>query len=162
MHIKYLKYVLKHKWYVAVFGWKLGLPLWRIIKHDWSKFLPSEWFPYVNFFYGKWDKSYYTENPNKSKFSVACNKHYHRNSHHWQHHLRIGNKGEINKLTIPDMDCVEMVADWAAAGYAITGDRNNIFEWYNENRDNIIMDDKSREIVELYIQMLWITRDINE
>lgn len=51
-HLSYLSYVLGHKWHVFIECCKLGVP-WLGIIHDWSKFLPSEWFPYVNWFYGK-------------------------------------------------------------------------------------------------------------
>lgn len=51
-HWLYLKYVIRHKYFVFVAGRALGVSRWRLIKHDWSKFLPSEWFAYVNYFYG--------------------------------------------------------------------------------------------------------------
>ncbi len=51
-HFKYLRYVLRHKYHVAHGGFIFKVSLWRILKHDWSKFLPIEWFPYVDHFYG--------------------------------------------------------------------------------------------------------------
>lgn len=51
-HWKYLKYVVRHKWYVFLACRQLGVPLWQSIIHDWTKFLPREWFPYVRYFYG--------------------------------------------------------------------------------------------------------------
>lgn len=51
-HLLYLRYVLRHKWFVLVAGRRTGAPLWRLLIHDWSKFLPSEWAPYVQMFYG--------------------------------------------------------------------------------------------------------------
>ena len=47
-HLKYLCYVLRHKWYVFIECCKLGIPV-RGLVHDLSKFRPSEWFPYANF-----------------------------------------------------------------------------------------------------------------
>jgi len=52
-HFRYLSYVLRHKWFVFVAGRRTGAPLWRLIIHDWTKFLPCEWFPYVENFYGE-------------------------------------------------------------------------------------------------------------
>lgn len=46
----YLKYVVRHKWFVFWACRALGVPLWQSIVHDWTKFLPSEWFPYVRYF----------------------------------------------------------------------------------------------------------------
>ena len=37
-HLRYLSYVLRHKWYVLWAGLWLGVPLWRLLIHDWSKF----------------------------------------------------------------------------------------------------------------------------
>src|SRR5258708_40255385 len=51
-HCRYLMYVLRHKWYVFVYGSQLGIPFLALL-HDNSKFLPSEWFPYAEFFYGR-------------------------------------------------------------------------------------------------------------
>ena len=61
-HISYLKYVLRHKWHVFVGCVKLGVPIHQAVIHDWAKFLPVEWFPYVRQFY----------NPDGSKRSVRC------------------------------------------------------------------------------------------
>lgn len=51
-HLNYLKYVVRHKWYVFLACRELGVPFWQSVVHDASKFRPSEWFPYVNYFYG--------------------------------------------------------------------------------------------------------------
>lgn len=50
-HLAYLWYVLRHKWFVFLECWRLGIP-WLGVVHDMSKFTPGEWFPYVNHFYG--------------------------------------------------------------------------------------------------------------
>lgn len=66
-HLRYLRYVLVHKWWVLVAGlrvwpvygrdWREAPAwfayLWRLLIHDWSKFLPGEWGPYVANFYGR-------------------------------------------------------------------------------------------------------------
>jgi hypothetical protein len=51
-HLRYAGYLLRHKWYVFLACRRLGVPLWQALVHDWTKLLPSEWFPYVRFFYG--------------------------------------------------------------------------------------------------------------
>lgn len=81
-HIAYLKYVLRHKWFVFLAGLKTGAPLWRLIIHDWTKFLPSEWIPYARTFYAPDGSKQCLES---LEFNVAWLKHIHRNSHHWQH-----------------------------------------------------------------------------
>ena len=49
-HISYLKYVLRHKWFVFRECQRLGIT-WRGIVHDLSKFSRAEWEPYVCTFY---------------------------------------------------------------------------------------------------------------
>ena len=49
-NIKYLKYLLKHKYYATKYCFKFGL-YWRGLVHDLSKFLPSEWIAYREYFY---------------------------------------------------------------------------------------------------------------
>lgn len=99
-HLLYLKYVLRHKWYVFLACLQYGL-IWRGIKHDWTKFLPSEWFPYVQYFHGekvphptkqvrKGDEyAPLMEPPQQVQeaFDRAWNHHQKRNSHHWQYWL---------------------------------------------------------------------------
>lgn len=91
-HLKYLKYVLRHKWFVFLACLDYGL-IWRGIKHDWHKFLPSEWFPYVNFFYGKTGKPiqrrdstgyYKPTDTGDAQFDFAWFLHQKRADHHWQ------------------------------------------------------------------------------
>lgn len=55
-HWKYAVYLARHKWFVFMAGLRVGAPLWRLIVHDWSKFLLCEWLPYARYFYGnrKW------------------------------------------------------------------------------------------------------------
>lgn len=53
-HLRYLRYVLAHKWFVFIAGLRTGAPLWRLVIHDWSKLTPREWGAYVASFYGGW------------------------------------------------------------------------------------------------------------
>ena len=52
---KYLKYVIRHKYFVFLESCKLGIPI-RGFVHDTSKFFPDEFFPYMNHFYGHVEK----------------------------------------------------------------------------------------------------------
>lgn len=109
-HWQYLKYVLRHKWFVFLYCLQYGL-IWRGIKHDWTKFLPGEWFPYVEYFYGekvRIPNSWTTglegihqprmEQPEhvKQAFDRAWNYHQKRNSHHWQYWLLSPDKSRPN------------------------------------------------------------------
>lgn len=117
-HLRYLSYVLRHKWFVFRAGLKTRAPLWRLLIHDWSKFSRAEWGPYVAYFYG---------DPERARFDVpaafdrAWLHHQHRNPHHWQHYLLQEDDGDLKVLPIPAALVREMVADWMGAGRAIAG-----------------------------------------
>lgn len=83
-HWNYFKYICRHKYYVFVEGMKLHVPIYLLILHDWSKFLPNEWLPYARCFYAKDGTKQYNET---AEFARAWMLHQHRNKHHWQHWL---------------------------------------------------------------------------
>lgn len=53
---KYLIYVIKHKLFVFLAGINTGVPIWALVIHDWQKFTPTEWKPYVANFFGSYGK----------------------------------------------------------------------------------------------------------
>jgi hypothetical protein len=88
MHWRYLCAVLRHKRFVWREGRKLGLSLWRCFVHDWQKFLPIEWLPYANAFYGSGGGK--TGKPQGDPdFDRAWLHHQHLGPHHWQYWLVI-------------------------------------------------------------------------
>lgn len=162
-HLKYLRYLIRHKWFVFVAGLRMGVPLWRLLVHDWSKFLPSEWIPYAQNFYWPHEKK-----NNESleafrlyglceaapfghfvsdRFQIAWNHHQKRQPHHWQYWLITMDSGETFPLPMPEVFAREMVADWMGAGRAITG-KWEVELWYTKNRDRIKLRDETRELVE--------------
>lgn len=88
-HWQYLKYVLRHKWFVFRACLQLGVPLWIAIVHDWDKFLPDEWLPYARTFYAPDGTKQYQESVD---FARAWMKHQHRNPHHWQYWCSVDNQ----------------------------------------------------------------------
>jgi hypothetical protein len=155
-HLRYLSYVLRHKWYVFVECIRVGL-WWRGLVHDMSKFLPSEWTPYVMSFYGPWS---YKERPQWviDGFNEAWLKHQHRNDHHWQYWVLIGDvlsplegydpKDNSQCLPMSEACWKEMVADWRGAGRA-QGHGNDALPWYTKNKDNMRLHPDTRALVEL-------------
>lgn len=155
-HLRYLWYVLRHKWFVFVAGVSLHAPLWRLIVHDWHKFLPSEWFPYVNYFYGNGDRrkgtTYYdAANTGDVAFDYAWLKHQHRGQHHWQHWVLARDDGSIRVLPMPVNFVREMVADWSGAGRAL-GHGNDVMPWYRKNKDKMQLHPDTRVIVEQLVR----------
>lgn len=152
-HLAYLKYLMRHKWFVFVACRQLGVPLWRAIVHDWSKFLPSEWGPYVHTFYApNGRKKAYEETP---AFKQAWNGHQKRNKHHWQYWLLTFDRGNTEALEMPATYAIEMVADWMGAGRAITG-KLETPEWYLKNKEGIKLHPKTRWIVESVLNDPWL------
>lgn len=140
-HWQYLKYVLRHKWYVFLAGLKIGVPIFILIFHDWDKFMPDEWFPYARTFYKPNGEKQYK--PDGTGFDVAWLKHQNRNKHHWQYWMITWDKGNTECLPMPDVYRREMLADWLGAGKAITG-KDNLEDWYWANRDNIKVHPETR------------------
>lgn len=164
-HWAYVKYLARHKWFVLVAGRRIGgIPLWRLLIHDWSKLLPCEWQPYAEYFYGtaRWLKDQHREmhagilldpiaqrylNTAKAEFDAAWLHHIHLNPHHWEHWvLRYASYSEI-ALEMPTRLWREMVADWMGAGRAITG-RWDVAEWYATNLWTIKLAPETRRQVE--------------
>jgi hypothetical protein len=126
-------------------GRALSVPLWRLLKHDWTKFLPSEWFPYVEFFYGDINT--------KTAFEAAHALHLERNDHHWEYWVTSTDSGTYVTTSMPLDAAKEMVADWAGAGRSTRG----VWcyrDWYKENKDRIRLNASTREFVEYCMDRL--------
>jgi hypothetical protein len=159
---KYFSYVVRHKWFVFQAGRRTGANLWRLLKHDWSKFLPCEWRPYAEYFYGAEITGFpesmhdrpnveankeWQEKQRKDAFDAAWNHHQHANDHHWQHWVLREDSGDTILLEMPEASVREMVADWMGAGRAITG-KWEAREWYLKNREVILLHHDTRQTVE--------------
>lgn len=153
-HWQYLKYVLRHKWYVFCECRHVRMA-WRGLLHDLSKFRPDEWFPYVEYFYGPYGRSFNGgflwefERHEKVKydFDAAWLRHIHRNPHHWQYWVLREDGGGRKVLPMPTVYCKEMVADWRGAGKA-QGHGDDTRTWYAKNKDNMVLSSGTRVWVE--------------
>ena len=150
-YLKYLSYVLRHKWYVFIECCKLGIP-WVGITHDLSKFRPSEWFPYANYFGGNIKKGrdgtgYYKPTDTGDKaFDFAWLLHQKRNKHHWQWWILPEDGGGIKILPMTDKYRKEMLADWKGAGKA--QGTPNCKKWYLTNKNKMQLHPETRRWIE--------------
>jgi hypothetical protein len=138
----------------------LGIPFRGLI-HDNSKFLPSEWKAYVNYY----EDQYYNinnrnlespcrENPVwidykhnvEMAFDKAQNHHQNRNPHHWQYWL-YKNSDVYVCTPMPESYIREMIADWQGINKA-NGYNGDIISWYAENKDKIVLYSQTRLRVE--------------
>lgn len=172
-YLQYLKYVLRHKWFVFVECLKLGVPVWIAVLHDWDKFLPDEFIPYARTFYKPDGSKQYVGSVD---FTKAWMKHQHRNKHHWQWWLNAGltplprtnvlvwDRGEAaivigdgcydwevhGEITIrepmPDVYRREMLADWRGAGKALGFP--DTAAWYEKNKDKMKLHPETRAWIE--------------
>lgn len=126
--MRYFVLTLKHKWFVLLAGRRVGVGWWRLLTHDWTKFLPSELPHYQRQFFGKADDP---------EGFIRCWLH-HQNSHehHWEYWIpRTG----YTRCTPPYPDNVpirmsrdavrEMVADWLGASRAYEGRWPTALDW---------------------------------
>lgn len=149
-HFQYLWYVTKHKWFVFIETCRLGIP-WRGLVHDLSKYSPTEWFPYVETFYGKGPSprdasgSY---DPTKvgGEFDTAWLHHQHNNPHHWQWWILKGDEDAQKVLPMPDKYRREMLADWIGAGKA--QGKPDTRGWYEANKEKMILHPETRAWIE--------------
>lgn len=150
-YLRYLVYIVHHKWFVFVECCRLGIP-WLGVIHDWSKFLPSEWFPYAAHFYGP--NSHHKDGSHLAKgiedddpgFDYAWLYHQHRNRHHWQYWALVQDDDEDKCLPIPSRYRREMLADWIGAGRA-QGTTDNL-GWYIAHREKILLHPNTRAWIE--------------
>lgn len=140
---QYIGYVLRHKWYVMLECFKIGL-IWQGITHDWHKFLPSEFFAYANYFYGKNSKQgikrgrdktgyYKPTETGDSNFEMAWFRHMKKGRHHWQYWV-VPVLPEDKILVIPDKYVKEMICDWVGAGMAQGQFNRDKTEWFEINK----------------------------
>lgn len=164
-YIKYLKYVLRHKYYVAIECFKVGL-YWRGIMHDMSKLLPSEFIPYANYFYGNNGNitrgrdssgSYRAGESLDYEFNLAWLYHQKRNAHHWQYWILPLDDGGFKTFDMPWEYELEMVCDWVGAGKAMGkfSPKEDPFletrNWYHVNRVHMQLSPWTRNTVEARI-----------
>jgi len=153
----YLKYVVRHKWFVMIECFKEGL-YWRGLMHDNSKFFPSEFLPYANFFYGrnakqvaeerKKNKGYYKPtDTGDPKFDFAWLLHQKKNKHHWQWWILPEDEGGLKVLVMPIKYVDEMMCDWIGAGKA-QGVGTTTCDWWQANNHKMQLHPWVREYIE--------------
>ena len=161
-YLRFLRSLLAHKWFVLQAGRKLGVPLWRLLVHDLSKFSPSEFGRYARWHHGP------EEGRNKWEWVAAWQHHLHRNSHHPEFYLvswhgapdfyQVSKVGEVVAecilvLPMPEVCIREMVADWHAASKAYTGSWD-IGDWATTNIPKMRMHTETAWLVDEVLKEL--------
>lgn len=157
MHRLYFDYIVRHKKAVYRAGRLLDVGIWQLITHDWSKFLPSEWWPYARYFYRvhptnlldlpysqrlAWTRLRASD---EADYEMAWADHLRRQPHHWQYWCVIQDDGGVKVLPMPDRYLREMIADWIGAS-SVQG--NSLPQWYFDRRDHIRLHPETRASAE--------------
>lgn len=128
--MQYAIRTLIHKWFVLLASFRVGLPLWRALVHDLSKFTSAELPHYNRHFFG--DKC------DPRGFAIAWLHHQNCNPHHWEYwitrsdHTK-GAGGTVEGiLPMPTIYIKEMIVDWVAASRTYTGSWD-ISKWLTEH-----------------------------
>lgn len=111
-------------------------------EHDRSKFSPEEFDGYR-----QWYHPYKNEEKDAEMYNKAWVHHYTNNPHHWQYWK--DKEGVSLEQKIPYI--LEMIADWTAMGYKF-GDTPQ--EFYEKEKNNIILTDDAREYLEDILKRL--------
>ncbi len=143
--MQYLWLTIKHKWFVFLADRRTKAPLWRLIIHDWSKFLPCELPHYQRQFFGKAD--------DPKGFMTAWIHHQNHNPHHWEYwiprtgHIRCDPPYPNNEpIEMPTWAVREMVADWLGAGRAYDGvwPLPSDWPWFEKNLPKMNLHPRTR------------------
>lgn len=144
VYFEYIKYILKHKYYVGVECFKRGL-YWQGLIHDLSKFSSKEFVAYMNMYTRPKITGIKVTQRVKIDFNKAWLNHIHNNPHHWEYWVLDG-----EPLDMPDKYIKEMVCDWVGAGMAIHGEPNPN-KWYKLNESAIILTAATKAKVEFLL-----------
>jgi hypothetical protein len=132
-YLRYLWYVLRHKWWVLYYSRAVRADVWLCLWHDMSKFSRAEFGPYARWFYGEHGVNAphaSTSAQAKEAFRSAWNHHKTRNRHHPEYWCLDAHGYAI---PMPERYVREMIADWMGAGRAITG-KMDVHMWWASNR----------------------------
>ena len=126
---KHFTKICKHKWWVFYYCCKAGIP-WRGIKHDMSKFSPTEFWESVRYYQG--NRSPIDACKEDKGYSKAWLHHKGRNRHHYEYWVdNFDNGGQ--PLQMPYKDAVEMLCDYLGASRAYLGkdfSYQKEYEWW--------------------------------
>jgi len=162
-YIKYLKYVITHKFWVMKYCFEEGL-YFRGLLHDMNKFRPFNFIAYAKYFYLKNGKGkfvrdssgyYDASQTGDALFDIAWHYHQRTNSHHWQYYTMPKDDGTFRCLNMPYKDILEMLCDWRGAGRAQgtnpTGGWEEVVTYYQKNQHKMHFTNDSRKVVEFIL-----------
>lgn len=140
--VQYAAYVIRHKARIIRTAPRYGVPLWQALIHDWTRFLPSEFLPSANYFFGAYRRGYVWKRGESPQYDAARDLHETRNKHHGKH---------WGGREMPARYVREMLCDWDAAGQA---KGNPIAPWYAANRDRLGLHPKTLALIDQLLEVM--------
>ena len=134
--IRHFKTIMTHKKWVLYYCHLCGIT-WRGIKHDLSKFSPTEFLESVRYYTGY--RSPIEVCKEQNGVSLAWLHHKGRNDHHYEYWQDESDQGMV-ALDMPFECALEMLCDYLGAGRAYMGNSFTYkaeFEWFKKKLDQV-------------------------
>lgn len=152
--LQHFKKICKHKWHVFCYCMKVGMP-WRGIKHDMSKFSPTEFWESVRYYQG--NRSPIDACKEAEGVSKAWMHHKGRNSHHYEYWQDNFDKGG-EPMVMPLKDTIELLCDYLGAGRAYMGKEFSYnaeyLWWQNKCSKPIAMHPVTKEFITVVLESM--------
>lgn len=144
---KHFSLILKHRHQVIRNGFHLGI-FWHCLRHDLSKFSPTEFNNASKYFVGT-HSPVYEERLSNGYFSKQCQHHTKRNKHHWEYWTDFL-KGRIIAKNMPYKYALEFVADTLSASKTYDPKnfkRDTTLKYFTEHSKVYYMTDTTKEFI---------------
>ena len=154
----HLRTINRHRHKVIAHCAKAGI-LWQGLRHDLSKYSPTEFIPGVKYFQG-------TRSPNEAErelngYSLAWMHHKGRNRHHFEHWidycLRPDGSVYMGGCKMPKRYVAEMFCDRIAACRVYQGDRYtdaSPYDYYQKSKDHILINQETSDLLDRWLLLL--------
>lgn len=153
--IKHFRTITKHRHKVISHCFRAGIP-WQGLRHDLSKYSPSEFFEGAKFYLGY--KSPTEAARAENGYSKAWMHHKGRNKHHFEYWTDYNPQTKKSgPVKMPLNYVKEMFCDRVAAGKIYLGDKytdNNPIEYFLNGRAKTMMHPETASLLEEWLTML--------
>lgn len=150
-YIKYTWYLLRHKWYVMLYCFGLGL-YWRGVVHDLDKFIPRRFVTYARYSWRIGERIALPEGlylaTDDMVFNAEWLKHRMNNKHHWQYWVY--RRPEPEKMD--SQSILEMYCDWMGAMRCKGQGYEELKVWYATTREPRKFEESTLRIVDKLMQ----------
>lgn len=153
--IKHFSTITRHRHKVIYHCFKCGI-LWQGLRHDLSKYSPTEFFAGAKFYLG--DRSPTEAERRTYGYSLAWMHHKGRNKHHFEYWTDYNiETRRVEAVEMPLKYVKEMFCDRVAAGKIYLGDKytcDNPIDYFENGNAKICMHPKTAALLEEWLRML--------